>query len=160
MPVSKAEQAQVVAFLEESQDIDVARASFNDVSLKNVEIIQGGVKDAIALFSHRSSPHYLIVDISKSDLPVSDLNRLSELCEPGMSVLAIGNKNDVGLYRDLMKLGIFEYLVSPLFSEILTRAIKVYGFWGRQREGSSGKNGKNHRFYGIKRGSGVHFFSH
>lgn len=159
MPVSKAEQTQVVAFLEESQDIEVARASFNDVSIKNVEIIQGGVKEAIALFSHRSSPHYLIVDISKSDLPVSDLNRLSELCEPGIIVLAIGNRNDVGLYRDLMKLGIFEYLVSPLFSEILTRAIKAMVFGEEKGKGAQAKTGKVIVFTGSRGGVGSTFLA-
>jgi pilus assembly protein CpaE len=159
MPVSKTEQAQVIAFLENSQDIDVARESFNDVNLKNIEIIQGGVKDAIGLFSHRSSPHYLIIDISKSDLPVSDLSRLSELCEPGMSVLAIGNRNDVGLYRDLMKLGIFEYLVSPLFSEILTRAIKSMVFGEDKGKATQTKTGKIIVFAGSRGGVGSTFLA-
>ena len=117
------------------------------------------MKEAIALFSHRSSPHYLIIDISKSDLPVSDLSRLAELCELGISVLAIGDKNDVGLYRDLMKLGIFEYLVSPLFPEIITRALKAMVFGEEKGKGSQTKTGKIVAFVGARGGVGSTFLA-
>jgi len=159
MPGQKTEQTQFIAFLENLQDMEVVREAFKVVNIKNIEIIQGGVKEAIALFSHRSSPHYLIIDISKSDLPVSDLSRLAELCELGISVLAIGDKNDVGLYRDLMKLGIFEYLVSPLFPEIITRALKAMVFGEEKGKGSQTKTGKIVAFVGARGGVGSTFLA-
>src|SRR5438552_17464228 len=109
MPVSKTDQAQIIAFLEDQQDIDIVREIFKYLDIKNSEIIKGGVKEAIETFLHKRSPQNLLIDISKSDLAVSDLTQLSETCEPGVNVIAIGVKNDVALYRDLMKLGIIEY---------------------------------------------------
>ena len=44
----------------------------------------------------------LLVDLTQSDLPLSDINELAEVCEPGVTVVAIGDRNDVGLFRELM----------------------------------------------------------
>ena len=96
MADSSAETIQLIAFLEDKKDIEVIRSVFKENNIKNTEIINGGVKEAIEYFSLQRSPQYLIIDISKSDLPVSDLSRLSELCEPGISLIAVGKKNDVG----------------------------------------------------------------
>ena len=159
MVVAKTEPNQFITFLENSQDLEVAREAFKSINLKNVEIIQGGIKEAIALFSKRTSPRYLIVDVSKSDLPVSDLSRLSEVCEPGVIVLAVGERNDVGLYRDLMRLGIFEYVVSPLFPEILTRSIKSMVFGEEKGKSGQSKTGKIISFVGSRGGVGTTFLA-
>jgi pilus assembly protein CpaE len=47
---------------------------------------------------------------------MTDMARLAETCEPGVEVIAVGNRNEVGLFRDLMHLGIKDYLVKPLTS--------------------------------------------
>lgn len=125
MPDLSTGTTQLMAFLEDKKDIDVIRKVFKENDIQNTEIVKGGVKEAIELFLRQRSPQYLVIDISKSDLPLSELTRLSEVCEPGTSLLAVGKKNDVGLYRDLMKLGIFEYIVSPLLPQIIGRALKI-----------------------------------
>ncbi|MBS0272577.1 MAG: AAA family ATPase [Proteobacteria bacterium] len=124
MPVSATDPVQLIAFLEDPIDIEVVQEALEADNIGSSEVRQGGVKEAIETFSSNRSPQFLIIDISNSDLPVSDLSRLSEVCEPGITVLAVGNRNEVGLYRDLIKLGIHEYLVKPLLPEILGRALK------------------------------------
>lgn len=161
MPGSKDDQFQVIAYLENPQDIEVVREAFKVLDIKNSEVVTGGVKEAIESFLHKRSPKYLIIDISKSDLAVSDLNRLSEVCEPGVTVIAIGVKNDVGLYRDLMKLGVFEYLVSPLFPEIIERALKNVIFDEDKGKGknSQTKSGKIIAVVGSRGGVGSTFIA-
>ncbi len=159
MSGARTDSSQFMAFLENPADIEVLREALKGVNIQNSEIITGGVKEAIETFSHQRSPQYLVIDISKSELAASDLNRLSEVCEPGVSVLAVGVKNDVGLYRDLMKLGIFEYVVSPLFPEILGRALKnmVLGE-GKDKEPHS-KVGKIITVVGSRGGVGNTFIA-
>ncbi|MBI2707720.1 MAG: fimbrial protein, partial [Proteobacteria bacterium] len=125
MPTSKVEQIQVGVFLEDSQDIEMVREALKSLNIKKSDIIKGGVKEAIELVSNKKSPPYLIIDVSKSELPVSDLNRLADLCDPTVNLIAVGLRNDVGLYRDLMRLGISDYLVKPLFSDILNHSLKT-----------------------------------
>ena len=38
--------------------------------------------------------------MSGVDMPASRMHELAELCEPGVTVIAIGDRNDIGLYRD------------------------------------------------------------
>ena len=39
---------------------------------------------------------------------------LAEVCDPSTKVVIIGHHNDIGLYRELMRNGISEYLVCPI----------------------------------------------
>jgi pilus assembly protein CpaE len=55
-----------------------------------------------------------MVDLSESGDPLNDINALAEVCEPGTVVIAIGQVNDVRLYRDLLASGIHDYLLKPL----------------------------------------------
>ncbi|HUX78876.1 MAG TPA: P-loop NTPase [Alphaproteobacteria bacterium] len=157
MADASADTIELMAFLEDEKDIEVITKAFKDTNIKNTEIVKGGVKESIELFSHQRSPQYLIIDISKSDLPVSDLNRLSEVCEPGISLIAVGKKNDVGLYRDLMKLGIFEYVVSPLLPEIIGRALKIMILGEEKGKGTSSRVGKIIAVAGARGGVGSTF---
>jgi pilus assembly protein CpaE len=86
-------------------------------------IMRGGVAKAIEYLSAQRSPNLLIVDISGVDMPLMQIQNLAEVCEPGTSVVAIGNHNDVGLYRDLVDIGVSNYIVKPLTRELLTKAI-------------------------------------
>jgi pilus assembly protein CpaE len=56
-------------------------------------------------------------------LPLSQIHTLADVCEPGTNVVAIGDHNDVGLYRDLQEAGVSHYIVKPLTRELLTRAL-------------------------------------
>ncbi len=156
---ANANPIQLMAFLEDAKDIEVIREAFKVTNMENIDVIQGGVKEAIDFFSHQRSPQYLIIDISKSDLPVSDLSRLSEVCEPGISLIAVGKKNDVGLYRDLMKLGIFEYVVSPLLFEIIGRALKHMILGEEKGKGSTSQSGKIIAVAGARGGVGSTFIA-
>ena len=57
------------------------------------------------------------------DLPLSQIQILADVCEPGTTVIAIGDHNDVGLYRDLVEAGVSNYIVKPLTRELLTKAL-------------------------------------
>jgi pilus assembly protein CpaE len=86
-------------------------------------VMRGGVAKAIEHLSEQRSPHLLIVDISGIDLPLSQIHILADVCEPGTAVVALGDHNDVGLYRDLQEAGVSQYIVKPLTRELLTKAL-------------------------------------
>jgi pilus assembly protein CpaE len=86
-------------------------------------IMRGGVAKAIDYLSEQRSPHLLLVDISGIDLPLSHVQKLADVCEPGTTVVAIGDHNDVGLYRDLVDAGVSNYIVKPLTRELLTKVL-------------------------------------
>ncbi len=114
---------QVLAFVSDDTSESIVRAVIAELMVPFANVQRG---DAMAagryLASHRS-PRILIVDLSRSDLPVSTMAGLADVCEPGVAVLAIGDRNDVGLFRDLIGLGISDYLVKPLSRDLLSRAL-------------------------------------
>jgi pilus assembly protein CpaE len=91
--------------------------------LPNASIREGGVKDAIKHLGEQRSPKLLVIDLSGSDLPLSDVNSLADVCEPGVTVIALGDRNDCGLFRDLLQHGVADYLVKPLTPNLLQKAV-------------------------------------
>lgn len=153
------DQNSFAAFIESAADIDVLHNVTKQLNLKNYEAIQGGIKEAIILYQEKKSPGYLIIDISKSDLPISDIARLLEVCSPNVSVIVIGTKNEVSLYRDLTKLGIYEYLLSPLFSDILESTLFTMLSGKSAKEIASAKSGKIIASIGSRGGVGTTFIT-
>lgn len=128
----------------------------NNYNLKH-EVITGGIKEATRYLKANRSPKILIVDISESELPINDIVKLSEVCEPGVEVIAIGARNDVGVFRELLKIGIRDYLVKPLTVNHLVRSIESIVL---QNKGSAitnafSKFGKVVSFLGARGGVGV-----
>src|SRR5437764_13021257 len=85
--------------------------------------MRGGIAKAVDHLGQQRSPYILIVDISGIDLPVSRINELAEGCERGVAVVAIGNRNEIGLYRDLLHAGVADYVVKPLNTQLLAKAL-------------------------------------
>src|SRR5258707_2330050 len=95
----------------------------SSVLLGRCVITRGGIKRAIEYLNEQRSPQLLLVDISGIDLPLSLIHTLAEVCEPGTNVVAIGDHNDVGLYRDLIDAGVSNYIVKPLTRELLMKVL-------------------------------------
>jgi pilus assembly protein CpaE len=83
------------------------------------KVNKGGLRNAVQTLSVSASPSILFVDLSESGDPLSDINSLAEVCEPGTVVIAAGLVNDVRLYRDLVASGIQDYLLKPFTADQL-----------------------------------------
>lgn len=99
------------------------------------------------------SPETIIVDVSGVEMPASRVHEVVELCEPGVTVIAIGDRNDVGLYRDLIHAGISEYIVKPVTAQLLANAIS--GSHGSSGSPVHRKLGKLIGIVGVRGGIGT-----
>ena len=117
-------------------------------------VMRGGIAKAIEYLSEQRSPHLLIVDISGIDLPLSQIHILADVCEPGTTVVALGDHNDVGLYRDLQEAGVSQYIVKPLTRELLTKALTTKPTTGEITRPAL-KLGKMVSFVGARGGVGT-----
>jgi len=127
----------------------------SSVLLGRNQIVSGGVAKAIEYLSEQRSPHLLIVDISGIDLPLSKIQILADVCEPGTTVIAIGDHNDVALYRDLQEAGVANYIVKPLTRELLTKALTPKTNGSGDIGKASLKLGKMVSFIGARGGVGT-----
>jgi pilus assembly protein CpaE len=149
----------LAAFIENSDDINVLKGVIKNLNLKHCEVTAGGIKEAIELYGGKKSPANLIIDISKSELAMSDVARLIEVCSPNINIIAIGPKNEVSLYRDLTKIGVYEYLLTPLFSEILERTLTSMLSGQSTVDGPALKAGKIIACMGARGGVGTTFIA-
>ena len=143
-----------IAFCADSNTHSAIDRVISDMMLPHASIRKGTVKDAIKYLSNHSSPKLLMVDIAGSDLPLSDIDNLANVCEPGVSVIAIGERNDCGLFRDLLHHGVTDYLVKPLSPTLLQRAISNVSEHGDQARGNN-KLGKLVAVTGARGGVGA-----
>lgn len=104
-----------------------------EATLKNIPFAQKGVEldvqigdvmSAVAYLKENRSPDILFIDITKSKFPTSGLDALADVCEPGVEVIAIGEKNEVGIYRDLIRAGVRDYFVKPLPVQPLMKCVE------------------------------------
>ncbi|MDT9013189.1 type II secretion system F family protein [Novosphingobium sp. APW14] len=102
------------AYICDDVALDVLRPVVIEMGWQPEKCNKGGLRNAVQSLSISASPNILMVDLSESGDPLSDINALAEVCEPGTVVIAIGQVNDVRLYRDLLGSGIQDYLLKPL----------------------------------------------
>lgn len=99
-------------------------------------------------------PRLVIVDLSGLDTPLSEMDRLAEACDPGVTVLAIGDRDSVYLFRELVRAGVADYLLKPVSPELL--APYVEGAQPALREAGQGaRRGRLIAFAGARGGVGT-----
>ena len=111
------------AFICDEAALDTLRPVVIEMGWQPEKCAKGGLRNAVQSLSVAASPNILMVDLSESGDPLNDINALAEVCEPGTVVVAIGQVNDVRLYRDLIASGIHDYLLKPLSASQLRDAL-------------------------------------
>lgn len=111
------------AYICDDLSLEVVRSVCDDMGWAQEKANKGGLRNAVQSLSVAASPQILLVDLSESGDPISDINSLAEVCEPGTMVIAMGQVNDVRLYRDLMMSGLHDYLLKPVSPDVLRDAI-------------------------------------
>jgi len=81
-----------------------------------VQLRMGGVDAAVEeASSWMIAPHYLIVDLTGAEDPIAQLRQVAENGPAGETdVIAFGDQDYVGLYRELRRMGVVEYLTRPM----------------------------------------------
>ncbi len=92
-----------MAFVLDAENEALLNSCLAQLPVPSPTIRRGGLAGAIRYLGAERSPESIIVDISGAEMPASQIHDLAELCEPGVMVIAIGDKNDVALYRDLVR---------------------------------------------------------
>lgn len=119
------EPLRAAAYVNDPESAAILKRCFGDLGLMEGAVNRGTIETAIKDLDRNRSPQVLVVDIAGLDLPLEAMQRLSEVCEPGVEVLVVGERNDIALYRSLARMGVAEYVFKPLtyeiISEILTR---------------------------------------
>ena len=148
----------IQAFCDTPEIAGIVETSATDrrMARAHVKVHTGGLAAAREFYGSAPTPNLIVVE---SRLPADDfiasLDSLAEVCDAGTKVMAIGHSNDVRLYRELLKRGVSEYLVTPVdVMSVITAISNVYRDAGTERLGQS------YAFIGAKGGVGSSTVAH
>jgi pilus assembly protein CpaE len=116
----------IQVFCERPQTAQLLQAASTDrrIAKANVTVSMGGLNGAIDFFQGQTSPNLIIVEcLAPPAALLQQLDELAAYCDENVKLILIGESNDVGLYRELIRRGVSEYLVPPLQPLQLIRTI-------------------------------------
>ncbi|MBB4293448.1 pilus assembly protein CpaE [Rhizobium leguminosarum] len=148
----------VHAFCESEALQQVMERCANDRRLAKVSmrITSGGIAAAANMFSGAPTPNLIILE-TKSNAAnlLGELAPLAAVCDPTTKVVIIGHYNDIGLYRELIRNGISEYMVQPVaMPDILASMASIFV------DPEAEPLGRSIAFIGSKGGAGASTIAH
>ena len=116
----------VHAFLSDADDIAAASALAADRRAKKatIDVAEGGFDAATERCRAVAPPDIIIVEhLGDAERLPGLVDALAEHCPHRTRLIVVGDRNDVSLYRDLIRHGVAEYLVRPVTPSALLEAI-------------------------------------
>ncbi len=90
----------------------------------HVKVQMGGLAAAVEAYRSAATPNVVLIEHHGNGTElIEGLDRLAEVCDAGTKVVVVGRLNDIILYRELVRRGISDYLISPLAPIDVVRAI-------------------------------------
>ena len=122
----------------------------------NTKIYMGGLPAAIDYYHKESTPALVIIETGmRGEELRNQLKQLASVCDEGTKVVIIGAANDIRLYRQLMDIGISDYIVPPLHPLNLIRSLsELY------TDPENAFTGRAVAFFGSKGGVGSSTLAH
>ncbi|WP_246767617.1 AAA family ATPase [Bradyrhizobium sp. CCBAU 53340] len=114
--VSVVARDRVVCFVDDELSAAALRKGLDG---SNLVIRRGTIRNAIRMLETDTELFALVVDISGIDDPFTELERLASVCPPDVRVSLIGESREIIFYRELMEIGVTEYLPKPLTRDMV-----------------------------------------
>ncbi|CAN5209825.1 AAA family ATPase [soil metagenome] len=123
--IAPAPRVSVQAFCETPETAAAVQAAAEDrrLSKAHIKIQMGGMTAAIEAYRAAPTPNVIILETdAKTDI-LAGLDQLASVCDAGTRVVVIGKVNDVTLYRELVRRGVSDYVISPVQTIDVVRSI-------------------------------------
>jgi pilus assembly protein CpaE len=123
--IAPAPRVSVQAFCETVETAAAVQAAGEDRRLgkAHLKIQMGGMAAAIEAYRAAPTPNVIILESDGRGDLLSGLDHLATVCDPGTRVVVIGRINDVGLYRELVRRGVSDYVIAPVNALDVVRSI-------------------------------------
>jgi pilus assembly protein CpaE len=124
--IAPAPRVSVQAFCDTVETAAAVQAAGEDRRLAkaHVKIQMGGATAAVEAYRTSPTPNVILIETEqRSDEILTRLDQLAEVCDAGTRVIVVGRVNDVTLYRELTKRGVSDYLIAPIGTIDVVRAI-------------------------------------
>lgn len=148
----------VHAFCESEQLQRVMDQCANDRRMSKVSfrITSGSAAAAANMFASAPTPNLIILETrANARSLLAELEPLAAVCDPSTKVIIVGYHNDIGLYRELIRNGISEYIVQPTdMVDLMTAMAAIF------IDPDAEPLGRSIAFIGAKGGVGASTIAH
>src|SRR6202162_1407505 len=124
--IAPAPRVSIQAFCETVETAAAVQAGGEDRRLgkAHLKIQMGGIAAAAEAYRSSPTPNVIMIESENhSDEILHGLDQLAEVCDAGTRVVVIGRVNDVTLYRELTRRGVSDYLIAPVGTIDIVRAV-------------------------------------
>jgi len=124
--IAPAPRISIQAFCESVEAASAIQAAGEDRRMGKVHlrIQMGGLPAAVEAYQTSPTPNVVMLEAAgRSEDVLSGLDQLAQVCDAGTRVVVLGRTNDVLLYREIMRRGVSEYLIAPVSSLQVVRAV-------------------------------------
>lgn len=111
----------VMAFVSSDTQLAVVRQYCQRQGIVAATFQQGTIRDAVAYLKENRTPKVLLVELPDKTTALDDIDQLAEVCEPDVKVITTGTINELSFYRELIDVGINDYLLQPFSDEEFAR---------------------------------------
>jgi len=122
----------------------------------HLKVHMGGIATATEFYQSAPTPNLIMLESrSEPKQLLEQLAQLAQYCDPSTKVVVIGHYNDVGLYRELIRSGISEYVIAPVsMTDIVSVVSSIFV------DPESDPIGRSIAFIGAKGGVGSSTIAH
>jgi pilus assembly protein CpaE len=123
--IAPAPRVSVQAFCETEKTADAVQAAGLDRRLAkaHLTIKMGGMVAAIETYHSVPTPNVIILETKGGHDILAGLDELATVCDAGTRVVVIGSDEDVAPYRELVRRGVSDYVIGPVETLDVVRAI-------------------------------------
>jgi pilus assembly protein CpaE len=123
--IAPAPRVSVQAFCETVETALAVRAAGEDRRLDkaHLSVHMGGVAAAIDTYHTQPTPNVIILETEQHSDILAGLDELATVCDAGTRVVVIGSSNDAAPYRELVRRGVNDYVIGPVETIDVVRAI-------------------------------------
>jgi len=143
-----------VAFVADEATETALRGALAQLA-EGMQIRRGNIRTATKALERELTPLVLLVDIAGIEDPISALDELANVCTPDVKVLVVGDREDIGFYRDLTRdMGVAEYACKPLTRDTVANLFGPH-LAGAEPEAQPNRGGRVVAVCGVRGGVGA-----
>jgi pilus assembly protein CpaE len=124
--IAPAPRVSIQAFCESVETAAAIQAAGEDrrMTKAHLKIQMGGMAAASEAYRSAPTPNVIVLEFESQPADIlAGLDALAEFCDSGTRVIVIGRHNDVTLYRELVRRGVSDYLMQPVATLDIVRAV-------------------------------------
>jgi pilus assembly protein CpaE len=121
---AKPEREGILAVMQQQPLLDRVQEIVREMQLDDELVVTDTLDAALRRIRSGQVPRVLLLDLADTAAPIAEVSSARTVGGAELKLVAVGNVNDVSLFRDLLAAGCNDYLVKPATREALAAVLE------------------------------------